>query len=168
MREAEEALRASERKYRSIFDYSVLGVFQSTPEGRFITVNPAFAQMTGFASPEEMMEFVTDIPNQLYASPGDREEFKSAFGNHGLVRQFETLFRRKDGSLFWVLMNVRAIRGDDGRVLYYEGSAEDVTDRKRAKDALKESEERYRTAIESSNDGVAIDQAQPLRKGYLL
>ncbi len=156
LREAEEALRASERKYRSIFDYSVLGVFQSTPEGRFITVNPAFAQMTGFASPEEMMEFVTDIPNQLYASPGDREEFKSAFGNHGLVRQFETLFRRKDGSLFWVLMNVRAIRGDDGRVLYYEGSAEDVTDRKRAKDALKESEERYRTAIESSNDGVAI------------
>ncbi len=155
-KEAEEALRQSEEKYRNIFDHSILGMFQSNPEGRFTTVNAAFAQMAGYASPEDMVSTITDIPSQLYVEKEDREVFEKLLLEEDLARTFEVRFQRKNGSIFWARVNARAVRTPGGRVVRYEGTLEDVTERRRTERALKESEERYRVAIESSNDGIVL------------
>ena len=155
-RQAEEALRRSEEKYRSIFNDSVLGIFQTTPDGRFLTVNRAFAEIHGFDSPKEMISMTADIARQFYVNPEDRTRFKESVEANDVARQFETHMYRKDHTTIWVRMSARAIRDSEGRVLYYEGTLEDITDRRKVEDALRESEERYRVAIEHSNDGVAI------------
>ena len=155
-RQAEEALRRSEEKYRSIFNDSVLGIFQTTPDGRFLTVNQAFAEIHGFDTAQEMIAMTADIATQFYINPDERVRFKKSTETDDVTKQFETNMYRKDRTTIWVRMNARAIRDGDGNVLYYEGTLEDITDRRKAEDALRESEERYRVAIENSNDGVAI------------
>lgn len=136
--------KEAEEKYRSIYENAVEGIYQTTPEGRYLSVNPAFARMHGFDSPEEMIEAVSDIGQQLYVNPEDRERIKRLLAEHGAVEGFETQLRRKDGGAFWASINARIVRDSAGNILYYEGTAEDITGRKRAEEALRESEERYR------------------------
>ena len=155
-RQAEEALRRSEEKYRNIFNDSILGIFQTTPDGRFVTVNQAFADIHGYESPEEIISMTADIADEFYVNPEDRIKFKETLEAHDVARQFETHMYRRDRTAIWVRMNARAIRDSEGRVLFYEGTLEDITNRRKVEDALRESEERYRVAIENSNDGVAI------------
>ncbi len=97
----EEALRLAEEKYRSIFENAVEGIFQTTPEGRYLKVNPALAKMHGFASPEEMMASLTNIGQQLYVDPARRDEFARLMREQGIVRDFESQVYRKDGSIIW-------------------------------------------------------------------
>jgi Amt family ammonium transporter len=155
-KEAENSLRKSEEKYRGIFENAVEGIFQSTPKGRFLSVNPAFVKMCGYDSAEEMIESITDMANQHYVNPEKRELFKQLLATQGSVQNFEHQIRRKDGGIVWVSVNARAVRDEKGGVLYYEGTHENITDRKRTEEKLLESEERYRMAIEHSNDGVAL------------
>ncbi len=155
-RRAEEALKESEERYRSIFENAVLGIFQSSPDGRLIRVNAAFAAMHGYASPEEMIAATTDIAEQHYVEPEERTRFQRLLQEQGIVKFFEAQFFRADGSKVWLLMNARAVAGPDGNMLYYEGTSEEITDRREGESALRESEERYRTVIENSNDGIAI------------
>ena len=155
-KQAEEALRRAEGKYRDIFENAVLGILQATPDGRILNANPALARMYGYGSPEELMEAVSDIAAQLYTDPEDRKHFGEVLEREGSVEGYETERFRKDGSKIWVSANARIVRDAQGKVLYYEGTLQDITKRKRAEEALKESEERYRIAIEHSNDGVAI------------
>ena len=149
-------MKQSEERYRGIFENAVLGIFQSSPAGRLLKVNNAFASMHGYSTPDEMIAVTTDIATQHYVSCEDRLRFRDLLEEHGVVRHFEAAFYRKDGSTARLLMNARAVKDSDGRMLYYEGTVEDVTEHRRALDAQREGEERYRTVTENSNDGIAI------------
>lgn len=148
-RQAEEALKISEAGYRSIFENSVGGIFQSTPEGRFISVNPALARMCGYDSPAEMISAVTDIAGQHYVDPGKREEFERILREDGRLENFEHQVWRKDGSRIWVLINARVVRDERTGSIYYEGTHEDITQRKQAELSLRESEARLRALIDN-------------------
>jgi PAS domain S-box-containing protein len=135
---AEEELKKSEEKYRNIFETIAEGIYRTTPEGRFVIVNPAFAAICGYASPEEMMEKVTDIPNQLYANPEDRLRFQKRIAAEGKVQGFEVQFKHPQKGLVWVSIHSKAIRDEQGNIRYYDGTIEDITDRKRAEGALQD------------------------------
>lgn len=150
---AEEALRQAEEKYRSIFENAIEGIFQTTPDGRYLSVNPALARMYGYASPEELMSSVTDIGRTVYVNPERREEFKRLIEERGVVHAFEYEVFRRDGTTIWLSESARAVRDESGKVLFYEGSVVDITERKRAEEALRQSEEKYRTILENIEDG---------------
>ncbi len=133
---AEEALRQAEAKYRSVVVNGVEGIFQATPEGRFVMANRALAQMHGYESPEEFVNTVTDIQRQLYVEPGDRIKLTKLLEKFSKVEAFEAQFYRKDGKKIWVSLNARVVRDAKGTVLYYEGTAEDITKRKEAEARL--------------------------------
>ncbi|MCU1268076.1 MAG: hypothetical protein JWM21_4394 [Acidobacteria bacterium] len=135
-RRAEEDLRHAEQKYRRIFENAGEGIFQSTAEGSFLTANPALARMLGYESAEELMLTRVDIEHQHYVDPLRRQEFKRLVEKNGYIRNFEYQAYRKDGSILWVTANVRAVRDDEGALLYYEGTALDITDRKYAEGNL--------------------------------
>ena len=148
----EEALRESEERYRSIFENAREGIFQTTPDGRFIRINPAMARMCGYASPEEMMAAVTDIAAQHYVDPQAREAFKKTMAAEGSIENFQMETYRKDKSRIWVSINARTVCDEGGRIQYYEGTHEDITERKLMEDMIRENERRYRHLIENSND----------------
>jgi PAS domain S-box-containing protein len=125
-----EALRETEAKYRNIVENAVEGIFQSTPAGRYLSVNPALARMLGYEMPQEVVAGITDIARQVFVRPERREEFKRAVESQGAVEGFESEHRRKDGSRFWMSVNARVVRDSAGQVLYYEGMALDTTERK--------------------------------------
>ncbi|BBO69018.1 hypothetical protein DSCA_29480 [Desulfosarcina alkanivorans] len=129
---AEQALRESEGKYRSIFENAVEGFFQSTPEGRFVQVNPTFARMLGYDSPEELVGAITDIESQYYIDPEDRRRFMQHLRQFGSIEDFEFRARRKDGSPIWVSNSTRAHVDADGHVVRHEGIVMDITQRKQA------------------------------------
>jgi PAS domain S-box-containing protein/putative nucleotidyltransferase with HDIG domain len=149
---AAEAVREAEEKYRSIFENAVEGIYQSTPDGRFYTVNPAFSIMMGYDSPQEMMDAVTDIARQLYSETDRRQDFIQQLDEHGSISGFEYQMRRKDGRLMWVSENARLVRDFDGQVLYYEGFLEDITSRKH-------NEQRIDNQLKQLNALHAIDNA---------
>jgi two-component system cell cycle sensor histidine kinase/response regulator CckA len=126
----EQVLRAEEN-YRSIFQNAVEGIYQITPDGRFISANPAMAQMLGFESAEELMTEVSGVTNYLYVDPHLRREFVRALQENDTVTGFEVQHRRKDGSIIILSESARTVRDANGEVLYYEGIAEDVTERRR-------------------------------------
>lgn len=151
-RHNEEALREAEAKYRSIFENAIEGIFQSTPEGTYLTVNPALAKTYGYASPEELQGRVNDIQHQLYVEPGRREEFQQLIERDGEVANFESQIRRKDGSVIWISENARVVCDDSGELCSYEGTTIDITARKEAEEALRRSETRLRDIIEHSSN----------------
>ena len=132
-----EALRAAERKYRQIIENAGEGIFQSTPEGFYLMANPALARMHGFSSPGELIRSRRDISREIYVDPAKRDEFKRLLEKHGVVRDFEHETFRKDGSRIWISVNARAVRDETGKILYYEGTAQDITKRKRAEAAAR-------------------------------
>ena len=122
------AVRQAEQKYRSIFEHCVIGIFQTTPEGQYLSANPALARMYGYNSPEELMGALTDISRQLYVKPGRRAEFLKLVREHGKVIDFESQIYRRDKSVIWILENARLVRDEaSGEVLYYEGKVQDIT-----------------------------------------
>jgi len=131
-RRADEALQQAEEKYRSIVENSVEGIFQTTPEGGYISVNPALARMYGYESPADLMASVSDIGYQVYVDPGRRAEFKRLMEEHDVVREFEYRVYRRDGKKIWLSESARAVRDPTGAILFYEGTVEDFTERKRA------------------------------------
>ncbi len=130
----EEALRASEQKYRGIFENATEGIFQTTPPGRIITANPAFVNILGYDSAEDLVKSVTDIREQVYVVPENRDEFKRLMEQKGSVKNFETRWYRKDGRKIHVSINAHSVLDDRGAILYYEGILEDVTQKKRAQE----------------------------------
>ena len=147
----EDSLRKSEEKYRNIFEYSVQGIFQTTPDGHYLSVNPALVKMYGYDSAEELVNPVTNMAEQQYVNPGDRKVLKELYETHDFVEGFEAELHCKDRSKIWISIKGRAVRDDNGRILYYEGTAEDITKRKMA-------EELFRTLANSSPVGVYILQ----------
>jgi PAS domain S-box-containing protein len=145
-----------EQRYRRIFENLVEGVFQSTPDGRLITVNPAMARMYGYGTPEEMVSGVRNIGQEIYTNSEDRRTFKKILEAEGVVKGFEAQFYRKDKTVLWGSLNVRAVKGASGAVLYYEGTMEDITARKRAEEAVRESESKYRTLFNTATDAIYL------------
>ncbi|MEG4008472.1 PAS domain-containing sensor histidine kinase [Microcoleus sp. Pol11C1] len=134
---AYQQLEVAEAKYRSIFENAGEGIFQSTPDGRYITANPALARIYGCDSPEEVTAKFTDIERQLYVDPARRNEFLRAIEESGTVSDFESKIYRSDGSIVWISEKARAVRDSSGAVLYYEGLIEDITQRKQAQESLR-------------------------------
>jgi PAS domain S-box-containing protein len=153
---AEKAIRESEEQYRRIFENSLVGFFQSTPDGRFISVNSAFAKMLRYGSPEELVSDITDIETQYYVNMQDRVRYKEILQREGKLDGFEFKARCKDGSEIWVSNSTRAYFDDAGRVFRYEGIVKDITERKRTEEALLQSEERYRSLVENTLDGYFV------------
>ncbi|NQE34474.1 PAS domain-containing sensor histidine kinase [Microcoleus asticus] len=134
---AYQQLEAAEAKYRSIFENAGEGIFQSTPDGRYITANPALARIYGCDSPEEVTAKFTDIERQLYVDPARRKEFLRAIEESATVSDFESKIYRSDGSIVWISEKARAVRDSTGSLLYYEGLIEDITQRKQAQESLR-------------------------------
>lgn len=129
-KEAEAAYREAERRYRSIFENTIEGIYQSTQTGRFITANPAMARMLGYDTPEDMMVGIENIHSQFYVDSGRREEFLNAILQEGVVRDFESQVYRRDRSIIWISENVRTVKDSNGELLFFEGTVEDITERK--------------------------------------
>jgi PAS domain S-box-containing protein len=139
--QAEEALRQAEAKYRNIFENAVEGIFQTTVDGQYLSANPALARIYGYETPAEMMEALTNIQQQLYVHPGRREEFVARLQQVGAVTNFESEVYRRDGSIIWISENARSVYDEDGTVIYYEGTVENITHRKEAEAALQRANE---------------------------
>jgi PAS domain S-box-containing protein len=146
-REAEQERRMAEEKYRSIFENAVEGIFQTTIEGKFLTANPAMARMLGYESPQELLSTISSISDQLYADPERREEIYRLTLRDGFVSGFEVEMLRKDGSPVWVSVNARAVFDSEDGIAGYEGTVEDITERKSAEEALREIREAERRRI---------------------
>lgn len=131
-REAQRAQRQAEEKLSQLFENAVEGIFRASVEGQLLSVNPALARMCGYGSPEEMILSVQDMSRDLYADPQARVEFKQRMLERGSVESFEYQLRRKDGARIWVSENARVVRVSNGEVVAYEGSMEDITERKRS------------------------------------
>jgi diguanylate cyclase (GGDEF)-like protein/PAS domain S-box-containing protein len=135
----EEDLRRAEQKYHAIFENALEGIFQSTPGGRFIMVNPAMAGIFGYASPDEMIAAVgSDIGTKIYADAQQRANFIRDMNWFGAIKEFVVQNIRKDGQAIWTKTNARIIRDENGDALYYEGFLEEITERKRITDAERE------------------------------
>ncbi|MDP1929405.1 MAG: EAL domain-containing protein [Thiobacillus sp.] len=125
-----EMLREAVRRYSSIFEHATEGIFQTTPEGRYLNANPALARIYGHASPDALIEHLHDIRLQLYVSPARRAEFVRLMQEQGVVRNFESQVYRTDGSIIWISENARAVKNSDGSVQFFEGTVVDITERK--------------------------------------
>jgi diguanylate cyclase (GGDEF)-like protein/PAS domain S-box-containing protein len=128
---AVEALANAERRFRSIFENTVEGIYQTTVEGRYLSANPALARIYGYESPEELMGSLAATGRHLYVDANRRADFERLMREAGSVTQFESQVHRRDGSIIWIAENARVVRAADGRTLYYEGTVEDITERKR-------------------------------------
>ena len=152
-RERESALRESEKKYRDIYNHAYIGLFKSTPEGRYISANPQAVHYLGYDSEEDLIQSVTDIGTQIYADTTERDEAFRLLKTQGFIENFETRFFRKDGSIIWGSISARIIRDENGTVVI-EGTSLDINDRKEAEFARRESENRMRQVFESGILGV--------------
>ena len=158
-KQAENKLRESEERFRSLFENMPIGVYRSTPGGQILEANPAFAQMLGYPQVEELLAVnVLDI----FENPDDRELELSQLGDEDNINHFELQLHQQDGNVIWVRDVFQVVRDSDGQILYFEGSLENITERKQAELTLIESEEKHRRLIENipsvvwttDNDGV--------------
>jgi sigma-B regulation protein RsbU (phosphoserine phosphatase) len=143
------ALLYAERKYHSVFDNLVEGIFQTTPDGNYLMANAALARIYGYSSPEELIQTLKDVGRNLYAQPDRREEFVRLMQKDDTVTGFESQVYRKDGSIIWISENCRAIRDVQGKLLYYEGTVEDITQRRQAEENVRNSEALYHSLVET-------------------
>jgi two-component system, cell cycle sensor histidine kinase and response regulator CckA len=155
-RRALDALKKAETKYRTIFENASTGIYLTSVQGRFIDANPALARIFGFGSPQELIDSITDIAAEAYVDPDDFGKIRGLCLEQGFLKGYETRFRRKDGSTIWVSMSIRPLKDDAGNVSYFEGTVEDIDERKRAEDALKKSEALLNSIFEASPAGIGL------------
>jgi sigma-B regulation protein RsbU (phosphoserine phosphatase) len=148
------ALLEAEERYHSVFDHLVEGIFQTTPTGRYLMANAALARIYGYSSPEELIQGLTDIGGRLYVEEGRRDEFIRLMQEHDTTTRFESPIYRKDGSVIWISENCRAIRDSQGRLLYYEGTVEDTTQRRQAEEKVRDSEALYHSLVETLHQNI--------------
>jgi diguanylate cyclase (GGDEF)-like protein/PAS domain S-box-containing protein len=129
-KESSQALREAERRYYNLFENAIEGIFRTTIDGQYLDANPALARIYGFDSPAELIAQLKDIRNQLYVEPSRREEFMSLAKARGSVSGFESQVYRKTGEVIWISENARAVFDERGHVVCYEGTVEDITERK--------------------------------------
>ncbi|AYH42665.1 GGDEF domain-containing protein [Azoarcus sp. DN11] len=134
--DARQRLAEAEGRYRSLFENSVIGIFQTTVDGRYLASNGALARMYGYDSPEALIADLQDIDRRLYVLPGRRDEFKRQIAERGYVSDFESEIFRRDGSVLWIAETAHAVYGAYGELLYYQGTVEDISVAKRYREQL--------------------------------
>jgi PAS domain S-box-containing protein len=147
LKRVEHELRQAEEKYRSIFENAIEGIFQTTPDGRFQSANPALARILGYASPDELTRQLSDISRQLYVDPDRRKEFIQAMEQNSAVEGFVSQVYRQDGAVIWISEHARSVTDERGHVIYFEGTVEDITSRRQAEDEIAKARD---TALESA------------------
>lgn len=155
-RRVEEALRKAEENYRGIFLSAPEGIFQTTPEGRFLSANPAMANILGYNTAEELVAQITDLGEQLYVYPLGRARFLRVLSETGTVDRMEMAMRRKNGSIFWGSLIARGVRDADGNLVRIDGLLSDVTERKHAVEEQRESEARIRALFNATSDSAIL------------
>jgi len=123
--------------YYSVFDHLIEGIFRTTPDGHYLLANVALARIYGYETPLELMASIKDIASRLYVESGRREEFVRLMHLHDTLSGFESKIYRKDGTIIWIAENCRAVRDARGRLLYYEGTVEDISERKRSEEQIR-------------------------------
>jgi PAS domain S-box-containing protein len=164
----ENSLRESEGHFRNIFDYAVEGIFQSTLDDTYMSVNPAFARTLGYESPKEVLRTISDISTQLFVEPQSYHTLKTLLMHQGLIEGYETEFYKKDGSKIWVSINARAVRNGNNIISYFEGFHQDITQRKRAEEALKRSVESLKRTLDGTVDALSttLEMRDPYTAGH--
>jgi len=151
---AEAALRESEERYHGLFEGVPVGLYRTTPAGRMLDANSALVRTLGYPSLEALLE--TNV-GDIYLDPEERRRWQRMMTEgSGSVQSFEAAVRRFDGAVIWVRFTARAVHGEDGEILRYEGALEDVTDRRRAEEGLRASEERFRSLVQNASDLISI------------
>ncbi|HUE11091.1 MAG TPA: EAL domain-containing protein, partial [Steroidobacteraceae bacterium] len=156
-RSAEDALRDSEAKFRGLFESVMEGVYRTARDGRMLVVNPAFVQMLGYSSAEELQQISA---GSLYWYPSDRDTYVRRIESDGEVRNEEYVLRRKDGSMLVVVDNGRAVRDKQGRIIGFEGTIADITERKKAETAVFQAKERAQVTLQSIGDAVITTDSE--------
>jgi len=155
-RHAREVLQVSMEEYRGIFENAMMGMFRSTPDGKYLRANMALAKIYGYSSPDELMSAITDIAGQLYVDPGDRKRCMEYLAEKDMIYGREIEVYRRDGSRMWISMNARVVRGAEGSPVYYEGIVEDITLRRRADDAVRWNAALLEAQLNTVIDGILV------------
>ncbi|ASC69090.1 diguanylate cyclase [Halomicronema hongdechloris C2206] len=134
----EQALRQAEAKYRSIFENSTAGIFQTTEDGHYLSVNAAMAHIYGYGSPQEMIATITTIAEQVYVQPKRRQELIAYLKRFDKITDAESQVYRQDGTCFWISEDIWSVRDDQGRFLCYEGIVHDISERRQMEDELRQ------------------------------
>lgn len=168
LEEANQSIKESEIKYHSIFENSIAGIYRTTKEGRFLTLNPAFCKMLGYSSLEELRSLVSNIETQVYVTPEDRFRLLGLLAKNNSVKDFETRFYKKDGGIIWVKAGVWTIRDTNNNILYYEAIAEDITDRISKEEELKTIADKLRNAMMGTINVMAaiVEHRDPYTAGH--
>ncbi len=150
----DEELLAAQQKFQSIFDNTADGIYQSTPDGRFIMANPSMAKIFCYDSPEELISSVTNIGKQLYADPAEREKMSAIIRLHGHIQNYELQVLTRSAETIWVSLNIRSVKDDHGAIRYFEGTLQDITKRKRSEEELLNLSNRLQIALRATRIGI--------------
>jgi len=153
-KKTEEALRESEGSFRNIFENAVLGLYRTTPDGRILMANSALLRMLGYASLEDLAE--RNLEEEGFAPEYPRSTFKQRIEADGRIVGLESAWTRRDGTKLFVRESAKAVRDAQGNTLYYEGTVEDITERKKAEQQVRQSEEKYKDLFESAREAIII------------
>jgi len=163
---AEKALQESEERFKNIFEHSPIGIYQTTPNGCILVANPTLVHMLGYSSLEELAQ--RNLESEGYHPNHIRSDFKRRIESEGEIIGLDSAWLRKDGSTLFVRENARAVRDESGNTLYYEGTVEDITERKRAEEELRRSYLELRRALEATVNTLvsAIEMKAPYTAGH--
>lgn len=153
-KKAEELLRESEERFRSLYENSTIGLYRTTPDGKILLANKTLIEMLGYSSFEELSK--RNLKKEGFEPSYERQIFIEKIEKEGIIKGLESAWKRKDGTTVFVRESARAIRDANGKTLYYDGTVEDITERKIIEDKLRDSEEKYRSLIESSDDPIFL------------
>ncbi|HEV7786560.1 MAG TPA: EAL domain-containing protein [Thermoanaerobaculia bacterium] len=156
-KQAERALRESEERYHGLFEGVPVGLYRTTPAGVMLDANSTLVKILGFPDLQTLLKANV---GDLYQDPEDRRRWQRVLVGASTAQSFEARVRRFDGTVIWVRFTVRAVRGDEGEILRYDGALEDITDRHRAEEALRSSEERFRSLVQNASDLICILDAE--------
>ncbi|HJV35330.1 PAS domain S-box protein [Geomonas sp.] len=158
MERALEQERLAQQKYRGIFENSIEGIYQTTPEGRFLSCNPAIAAILGYGSPQEVIDSITDIRNQLYVDPERRDRFLALLKSGQEVKDFEARLRCRDGSIQWIRMSGHPLFDEQGKLTHIDGTMQNITRQKEIEEALS----KLSLAVEQSPVTIVITDTRGL------
>ncbi len=154
IKKVEKTMHETEEKYRHIFENSIIGIYSTTPEGHILMANPALVKMLGYSSFGELSK--RNLNEDGFEPGYSRTSFQEIMERHGEVVGLESAWRRMDGSTLFIRENASAVKDDSGNIAYYEGTVENITERKKAEEALMESKMNFKTVVDNANDGILI------------